>query len=82
MRVYVPGGGRGCRAGCDHPGAFGESAAPWAVVQLQDMLSLGDEARLNVPGTPEGNWRWRVDAALLTDEVAARYRTLAKETGR
>ena len=42
------------------------------------MLSLGDEARLNVPGTPEGNWRWRVDAALLTDEVAARYRTLAK----
>lgn len=62
--------------------ALYESAAPWAVVQLQDMLSLGDEARLNVPGTPEGNWRWRVDAALLTDEVAARYRTLAKETGR
>ncbi len=59
-----------------------ESAAPWAVVQLQDMLSLGDEARLNVPGTPEGNWRWRVDAALLTDEVAARYRKLAEESGR
>ena len=62
--------------------ALYESAAPWVVVQLQDMLSLGDEARLNVPGTPEGNWRWRVDAALLTDEVAARYRALAEETGR
>ena len=62
--------------------ALYESAAPWAIVQLQDMLSLGDEARLNVPGTPEGNWRWRVDAALLTDETAQRYRKLAEETKR
>ncbi len=59
-----------------------ESAAPWAIVQLQDMLSLGDEARINVPGTPEGNWHWRVEAPLLTDEVAARYRKLAEETRR
>ena len=62
--------------------ALYESAAPWAIVQLQDMLSLDDEARLNVPGTPEGNWRWRVDAALLTDETAQRYRKLAEETKR
>lgn len=59
-----------------------ESAAPWVIVQLQDMLRLGDEARLNVPGTPEGNWRWRVDASLLTDEAAAYYRALAKKTRR
>lgn len=59
-----------------------ESAAPWVILQLQDMLALGDEARFNVPGTPDGNWRWRVDAALLTDEVAARYRDLAEKTGR
>jgi 4-alpha-glucanotransferase len=31
-----------------------------AVVTLQDVLSLGPEARLNSPGKPEGNWRWRI----------------------
>ncbi len=31
-----------------------------AVVPMQDLLSLGQEARLNSPGKPEGNWRWRL----------------------
>ncbi len=30
-----------------------------AVIPLQDFLGLGSEARMNVPGTVEGNWRWR-----------------------
>jgi 4-alpha-glucanotransferase len=29
------------------------------VVPMQDLLSLGSEARMNIPGTPSGNWRWR-----------------------
>ncbi|MFM7362551.1 MAG: 4-alpha-glucanotransferase [Cyanobium sp.] len=37
------------------------SPAELAVVPLQDLLELGDEARFNVPGTVEGNWRWRLD---------------------
>lgn len=37
------------------------SAADLAVVPLQDLLELGDEARFNVPGTVEGNWSWRLD---------------------
>ena len=31
-----------------------------AVVPMQDLLSLGSEARFNSPGKPEGNWRWRL----------------------
>ena len=36
------------------------SVARLAVVTAQDLLSLGSEARFNVPGTPSGNWRWRL----------------------
>jgi 4-alpha-glucanotransferase len=35
------------------------SAAALAIVPLQDVLNLGAEARMNVPGRPEGNWCWR-----------------------
>ncbi|MEB3331195.1 MAG: 4-alpha-glucanotransferase [Synechococcaceae cyanobacterium] len=37
------------------------SAAELAVVPLQDLLELGDEARFNTPGTSRGNWCWRLD---------------------
>jgi 4-alpha-glucanotransferase len=30
-----------------------------AVAPLQDVLELGSEARMNVPGVATGNWRWR-----------------------
>jgi 4-alpha-glucanotransferase len=36
-----------------------------AMVTLQDILSLGTEARLNSPGQAEGNWRWRYRAPAL-----------------
>lgn len=36
------------------------SSAELAVVPLQDLLELGDEARFNIPGTVEGNWSWRL----------------------
>lgn len=35
------------------------SVAKLAVIPLQDLLELGSEARMNRPGTPSGNWRWR-----------------------
>jgi 4-alpha-glucanotransferase len=35
------------------------SVADTAVVPLQDVLGLGSEARMNVPGRPTGNWTWR-----------------------
>jgi 4-alpha-glucanotransferase len=36
------------------------SVAQIAVAPLQDVLSLGGEARMNVPGKADGNWKWRV----------------------
>jgi 4-alpha-glucanotransferase len=41
------------------------SAAALAIVPLQDLLNLGAEARMNVPGRPEGNWSWRYTEELL-----------------
>ena len=40
------------------------SVAALAVAPLQDVLSLGSEARMNRPGRPEGNWRWRLGEML------------------
>ena len=40
------------------------SSADWAVVPLQDLLELGDEARFNTPGTSVGNWSWRFSGGL------------------
>jgi 4-alpha-glucanotransferase len=53
------------------------SVANTAIVPLQDLLGLGHEGRMNQPGQPSGNWRWRVRAEALTDTVADRLRMLA-----
>ena len=37
-----------------------ESPAVLAMLQMQDVLMLGEEARMNVPGVPEGNWTWKM----------------------
>jgi 4-alpha-glucanotransferase len=43
-----------------------KSAAALAIAPLQDLLNLGKEARMNVPGTAEGNWRWRSTRDVLS----------------
>jgi 4-alpha-glucanotransferase len=58
------------------------SRAALAVAPLQDILSLGTEARMNLPGSDEGNWRWRYAAGDLTDERARSLRELTERTGR
>jgi 4-alpha-glucanotransferase len=50
------------------------SVAVLAVAQLQDVLGLPSEARMNTPASTEGNWNWRFRAGALTDELAARLR--------
>lgn len=49
------------------------SVAALAVVPLQDLLGLGAEARLNTPGTAQGNWSWKMPQGALTHELAQRY---------
>ncbi|MFO7272478.1 MAG: 4-alpha-glucanotransferase, partial [Sphaerobacter thermophilus] len=58
------------------------SVASIAVVPLQDVLELGSEARMNVPGTASGNWRWRVREDALTRERAHRLASLTEIYGR
>lgn len=41
------------------------SPARLAVLPLQDVLGLGNEARMNLPGRRDGNWRWRFDQQTL-----------------
>jgi 4-alpha-glucanotransferase len=54
------------------------SRAALAVAPLQDVLDLGPEARMNLPGSGEGNWQWRYSAGDLTPELAARLRALTE----
>lgn len=44
-----------------------KSVAHTCIIPIQDILGLGDEARMNRPGTPYGNWAWRVREAWLDD---------------
>jgi 4-alpha-glucanotransferase len=44
------------------------SVADTAIVPLQDVLGLGSAARMNLPGTKSGNWRWRYSSGALTDQ--------------
>src|SRR5215831_5855463 len=47
------------------------SVADTAIVPVQDVLGLGTEARMNLPGSSQGNWRWRFRAGALTPAHAA-----------
>jgi 4-alpha-glucanotransferase len=47
-----------------------------AIVPMQDVLSLGSEARMNTPGVAVGNWGWRVPQDAFRPELAARLREL------
>ena len=59
------------------------SKANLAVVPLQDLLNLGSEDRMNLPGStgPE-NWTWRYRSGVVTFELAGRLRDLTERTGR
>jgi 4-alpha-glucanotransferase len=52
------------------------SVGDMAVAPLQDVLDLGTQARMNLPGRPHGNWGWRVRAGQITPQVEARLEEL------
>jgi 4-alpha-glucanotransferase len=49
---------------------------------MQDVLGLGSQARMNLPGTASGNWRWRMRPGALSDELAARLGEMNKNYDR
>ncbi|MBC7962940.1 MAG: 4-alpha-glucanotransferase [Steroidobacteraceae bacterium] len=50
------------------------SVANTAIIPFQDILKLGSEARMNIPGTPFGNWEWRFSWDMLPQNLAASVR--------
>jgi len=53
------------------------SVADMVIVPLQDVLGLGSSARMNLPGTMSGNWKWRYRPGQLNPELSARLRSFA-----
>jgi 4-alpha-glucanotransferase len=58
------------------------SRSALAIAPLQDVLDLGSEARMNLPGTDTGNWQWRYAAGDLTPASAERLRALTERSSR
>jgi 4-alpha-glucanotransferase len=58
------------------------SVARMAVVPAQDLLELGEKARMNTPSVAAGNWSWRVPEGAWKPELAARMAAIAEVTDR
>ena len=59
------------------------SVSDLCVVQMQDYLELGGEARMNFPGTlSSANWTWRAKEGFLTEELTRRIRNTTELYGR
>ena len=78
--AYV--GGDGSEIHWDFIRTLFASVADMAIVPLQDVLGLGSEARMNLPGRASGNWRWRYAAEDLTPALRKRLRAITDGSGR
>jgi 4-alpha-glucanotransferase len=59
------------------------SVSDLCVVQMQDFLNLGGEARMNFPGTmTDANWTWRAGYDVTNRDLCARIRKLTELYGR
>ena len=48
-----------------------------AIIAMQDVLGLDGQHRMNLPGTADGNWSWRMTPGMLTRERSAWLKGLA-----
>ncbi len=59
------------------------SVAKYCIIPMQDLLNLGEESRMNTPGTSKGNWEWRIgdlppaELNLWLSELAYTYQRLS-----
>ena len=58
------------------------SVASTAILPMQDILGLPEEARMNLPGTAQGNWGWRMQKQALSDNLSQKWAQLLKRYGR
>ncbi len=52
------------------------SVAMFSLAPMQDFLGLGNEARMNYPGNPSGNWMWRMPSGSQSPELQAKIKQL------
>ncbi|NLV26028.1 MAG: 4-alpha-glucanotransferase [Methanomicrobiales archaeon] len=53
-----------------------------AIIPMQDLLCLDDSARMNIPGTDNGNWKWIMQKEMITDELVYYLNNLLVTYGR
>lgn len=58
------------------------STAAWAIFPVQDLLGLGSDARMNVPGNASGNWMWRLESMSDIEAVQAHLKALTHRFNR
>lgn len=58
------------------------SSADTVIIPMQDWLGLGNEARMNVPGLPSGNWTWRLPQAALDGPLCQQIREMTTASNR
>lgn len=58
------------------------SVADMAVAPLQDLMDLGNEARMNFPSKESGNWQWRFTENMLSEVIARRLQEMSELYGR
>jgi 4-alpha-glucanotransferase len=58
------------------------SVAALAITPLQDLLNLGDEARMNLPGSTDAHWRWRCTEEMLHSSTFRRLRDVTATSNR
>jgi len=58
------------------------SVADTAIVPMQDLLGLGNEARMNLPATMKDNWQWRCEAKGFGEKISNRLSDLVETYGR
>ena len=58
------------------------SVAQWAIIPMQDILSLDSTHRMNTPGIQQNNWRWRFDWSQLSSDMPKKLRHICGNYGR
>jgi len=59
-----------------------ESRANLAIIPMQDILGLGEEARMNLPATGEGNWEWQLKPGQFSPKLTEKLRAMTETYGR
>ena len=54
------------------------SIAESAIIPMQDILGLGEEARMNRPASSKGNWSWRLRSGQITNSLTGKLLEMPK----